>query len=231
MKQFLFFWIAATVNVAAFCQGNVGIGTPNPNAKAILDLSSTTLVFLPPRMNETQIKAITSMPYGSLVYNSSLQSHMAYVRLGSGSFNFITQTFPANNKWLPITPGPKVLAWGVVDSTTGNPNVSQGILAPLNANSGNFSIRWHGNVNNKNWYELNLHNDEFKRDSMILMITPIGNGSWDVAVSVGEVLVNDDVHANIKFTDVTRSASGSWQSLDTRRRSNFYFVLYDLRGY
>jgi len=50
--------------------GNVGIGTGNadPNASALLELSSTTGGFLPPRMTSTQASAIASPAEGLLLY-------------------------------------------------------------------------------------------------------------------------------------------------------------------
>lgn len=48
--------------------GNVGIGTTSPNANAILDLTSTTKAFLPPRMTLTQTQAISSPVAGMVVY-------------------------------------------------------------------------------------------------------------------------------------------------------------------
>jgi len=50
--------------------GNVGIGT-TANAAAILDVSSTTKGFLPPRMTEVERDAITTPPAGLMVYNST----------------------------------------------------------------------------------------------------------------------------------------------------------------
>jgi hypothetical protein len=52
--------------------GNVGIGTTSPDADAILDVSSTTRGFLPPRMTTTQRDAIAApVPAGLMVYNST----------------------------------------------------------------------------------------------------------------------------------------------------------------
>jgi hypothetical protein len=51
--------------------GTVGIGTTTPSAKAILDVTSTTKGFLPPRMTTTQRNAITSVPAGLMVYNTT----------------------------------------------------------------------------------------------------------------------------------------------------------------
>jgi hypothetical protein len=51
--------------------GNVGIGTTSPNANAILDVSSTTKAFMPPRMTEAQRDAISSPTAGMVIYNST----------------------------------------------------------------------------------------------------------------------------------------------------------------
>ena len=231
MKKTVFFICLHFISASTFSQAAVGIGTTNPNSKSILDLSSTTRVFLPPRMTTAQMEAITTPPYGGFLYNSTLHSHMTYARMGSKPNPDLLKGFLPNNLWLPVTPGPKVLAWGVVDSSGGvNENSAEGVVAPVKNGSGNFVIRWYGTTNNKKWYELNLHNDQIRRDSMMLMVTPVGNGSWDVAVSIGEITTGTDVNATIKFVDISRSVSG-FGEIERRRRSNFYFVLYDLRGY
>jgi hypothetical protein len=51
--------------------GNTGFGTATPSSKAILDLTSTTLGFLPPRMTTAQRDAITSVPAGLMIYNTT----------------------------------------------------------------------------------------------------------------------------------------------------------------
>jgi hypothetical protein len=58
--------------------GNVGIGTATPNANAILDVSSTTKAFMPPRMTTTQKNAIASPTAGMLVYDSTLNKLSVY---------------------------------------------------------------------------------------------------------------------------------------------------------
>lgn len=49
---------------------NIGIGTSTPNSNSILELSSTTKGFLPPRMTETQRLAISTPPTGLIVYQT-----------------------------------------------------------------------------------------------------------------------------------------------------------------
>lgn len=51
--------------------GNVGIGTASPNVNAILDVTSTTKAFMPPRMTTTQRDAVSSPTAGMVVYNST----------------------------------------------------------------------------------------------------------------------------------------------------------------
>jgi hypothetical protein len=48
--------------------GSVGIGTTSPNASALLDVTSTTKGFLPPRMTGAQAEAIGTPAAGLLVY-------------------------------------------------------------------------------------------------------------------------------------------------------------------
>ena len=222
--------ISLLVSVLVNAQGNVGIGTNNPNNSAILDLTSTTKAFLPPRMTSSQMDAIPSPAYGSIVFNQSLYTHMTYSRIGYKPSNILPGFYTSNANWFPLNAGPKVLAWGFVDSSGGNENTTTAASAPIISGSGNFSVTWQGKPSGKKWYELSLYNDNFDQDSMLLMITPVGNGSWDVSVSLGEVISGSDANASIKFVDISRSVS-NWPEIDRRRRSRFYFVLYDLRGY
>jgi hypothetical protein len=51
--------------------GTVGFGTSTPSEKSLLDLTSTTKGFLPPRMTTVQRDAITSVPAGLTIYNTT----------------------------------------------------------------------------------------------------------------------------------------------------------------
>ena len=60
-----------TSTVAFFIGGNnshIGIGTTSPNASALLDITSTTKGFLPPRMTGAQAEAIATPAAGLMVY-------------------------------------------------------------------------------------------------------------------------------------------------------------------
>jgi hypothetical protein len=65
------FGTAATERMRLTSTGEFGIGTNSPSTKALVDMTSTTKGFLPPRMTTTQRDAITSPPAGLMVYNSS----------------------------------------------------------------------------------------------------------------------------------------------------------------
>ncbi len=74
--KYLFFSALLALSLSSFAQ--VGIGTPTPNAKAALDITSTTQGFLPPRMDSTQRTAITSPPAGLLVYQTNAVRGLYY---------------------------------------------------------------------------------------------------------------------------------------------------------
>lgn len=54
--------------------GNVGIGTTGPNASALLDVSSTSKGFLPPRMTTAQVGAIATPADGLIVYDTDIDA-------------------------------------------------------------------------------------------------------------------------------------------------------------
>jgi hypothetical protein len=58
----------------------VGIGTTNPDASSILDLTSSSQGLLAPRMTTVQRDAIISPATGLLIYNTST-SHFNYFDL------------------------------------------------------------------------------------------------------------------------------------------------------
>lgn len=85
----------------------LGIGTTNPSTKSILDLTSTTKGFLPPRMTNTQRDAIASPVAGLLLYDTTNNSLNVY---NSSSWRSMVAT-PAST----LTPGSVIYATGVCD--------------------------------------------------------------------------------------------------------------------
>jgi hypothetical protein len=57
---------------------NIGIGTGTPNSKALIDMTSTTKGFLPPRMTTTQRELISSPPAGLIIFNQTTSKHEGY---------------------------------------------------------------------------------------------------------------------------------------------------------
>jgi uncharacterized protein (TIGR02145 family) len=58
--------------------GSMGIGTPSPHASALVDMTSATRGFLPPRMTSSQMNAIGSPAEGLTVYNTTLRTLCVY---------------------------------------------------------------------------------------------------------------------------------------------------------
>ena len=74
LRLFFVFFILASVSAKA----QVGIGTITPAASAVLDVSSTSKGFLPPRMDSTQRNAITSPIAGLTIYNTTINAYQVY---------------------------------------------------------------------------------------------------------------------------------------------------------
>ncbi len=81
---------------------SVGIGTPTPNAKAVLDLTSTTQGLLIPRLTATQRGNISSPPQGLMVYQTDgtasggAQTGFWYYA-GTGGWVLVNPTGAADN--------------------------------------------------------------------------------------------------------------------------------------
>lgn len=60
-----------TNNTMGIIGVNLGVGTSSPNANAILDVTSTTKAFIPPRMTTTQRDAIASPAEGMVIHNTT----------------------------------------------------------------------------------------------------------------------------------------------------------------
>jgi len=73
---------------------NVGIGTTTPNASALLDVSSTSKGFLPPRMTAAQRTAIFSPANGLLVYQTDYPSGFYFFKGGVWTMLSETTSYP-----------------------------------------------------------------------------------------------------------------------------------------
>ena len=82
-------------NTSLVAQNNVGIGTASPNTNALLDITSTTKGVLIPRMNSTQMNAITS-PTGIMVYNTDSN---AFAYRNATAWVFLKGNVINSNNW------------------------------------------------------------------------------------------------------------------------------------
>ncbi len=64
------FWANGTQRFILATNGNTGFGTGTPDASALVDITSTTKGFIPPRMTKTQRDAISSPATGLVVYQT-----------------------------------------------------------------------------------------------------------------------------------------------------------------
>jgi hypothetical protein len=207
MKKLAFF------PVLFFCYAvlaqSVGIGTTTPNSSSVLDLGPSAKPVVLPRLSTAQMNAVTSPAEGMMLYNTNEHQLYSYMRYHTAVVGH------ENSRWQPVSTGPRMLAWGIVDSFGTEIN---GSLA--------YTVAW--DATNR-WYRLALGNPhEYYKDIMLLMVTAVGNGSWDQAVSTGELIEAGGRLASIKFVDVSMVAQGC-NTLECRRRSGFNFTLYDLR--
>src|ERR1700678_2868315 len=112
---------------AVFTTGSVGIGVDPPSSTAELDVASTTLGFLAPRMTTTQRLAIASPANGLIVYDTVLKSLEVYDAVGAvwnqlaesastGSVTSVTGTAPISVATGTSTP---VISLGTVPVANG----------------------------------------------------------------------------------------------------------------
>lgn len=81
-----------TNNGLTYFNNSVGIGTPTPNSSSILDITSTTKGFLPPRMTTLQKNAIASPSIGLTLYDTDNNSLEVYNGSSWGKLNNIWGT-------------------------------------------------------------------------------------------------------------------------------------------
>ena len=120
MKDKLKFLGAFAFLTIGLANAQVGVGTTNPDASAVLDVSSTTKGLLFPRMTTTQRNAIASPVAGLTIYNTTTSCLNFYtgtawnescgtapsIPVGSAIVNGVTRVFMAYNLGVTGTQDP-----------------------------------------------------------------------------------------------------------------------------
>src|ERR1700691_4004433 len=115
---------------AVFTTGSVGIGVDPPSATAELDVASTTLGFLAPRMTTTQRLAIASPANGLIVYDTVLKSLEVYDAVGA-VWNQLAESASTGSVTSVTGPAPISVATG-----TSTPVISLGTVPVANGGTG-----------------------------------------------------------------------------------------------
>jgi len=155
MKNFI---LAVVVLITFSVQSQVGMGTPNPDPSAVLELSSTQKGFLPPRLTTLQRNAIVQPAEGLTIYNTNKDCLEWYNK--SGWYNLCGDNPPAVADYTCNTLETGTMTEGIPVS-----GVSQTITATVSApgsydisatNNGiTFSAR--GNFTSKGKHDIILH--------------------------------------------------------------------------
>jgi trimeric autotransporter adhesin len=157
---------------------NVGIGTSNPNAVALLELNSTSKGLLIPRMTTAQRVAISNAPKGLLVFDST-----------AGSFFFNTGT-----AWQSLTTGTSTsTGWSLtgnsgidassqfIGTTDNQPlhfrinNIQAGELNPASGNV--FWGKNAGQANTTGFSNIAIGTDALKMNTMAGNLVAIGDSA------------------------------------------------------
>ncbi|MDO5976605.1 hypothetical protein [Flavivirga jejuensis] len=78
MSKLVYFIILLCFNVY-HSYGQIAIGTKNPDISSLLEINSTTLGFLPPRMTQAQRDAIAFPTEGLFIYNTDSKCFQYYI--------------------------------------------------------------------------------------------------------------------------------------------------------
>jgi hypothetical protein len=149
MKTILLAGFLLFIVCSAIAQG-VGIGTNSPNASAIVDMSSTSKGFLPPRMTTTQRLAIANPINGLFVYDTSTDTFWFYE---SGKWNELI----SSNKIANQLPSNRINPSGNAGDNFGfsvclGSNGNEGLVgSPMLGNGGNGACHRISFADNNLW--------------------------------------------------------------------------------
>jgi hypothetical protein len=108
-------------------EGNIGIGTSTPTTSALVDMSSTTQGFLPPRMTSAQMASIASPANGLMVYNTT-DLHLYYYKSSVNSWESVVTEYDSwscgehmtiTHNAGSVAPVSKLVTYGTVSNIPG----------------------------------------------------------------------------------------------------------------
>src|SRR5438094_780925 len=115
MKKYLFLILLSVICQLSFAQ-NTGIGTPTPNASAMLDITSINSGLLVPRMNSAQRTGIATPAQGLLVYDTDTNTFWFY-----NASVWINLSVSAGSSWLLTGNSSTNPAINFIGTTDNNP--------------------------------------------------------------------------------------------------------------
>jgi hypothetical protein len=135
----LLLFVFASATLQAQAPGNVGIGTINPDSTAILDLVSTKMGFLAPRMTTADRDAIANPAHGLTIFNtqdSTIQywNGVCWLPVYQENCNdcYFNATLSAQGDTLDRVVSDSVSVTLTLNQTSGNPqNIAVNILSQL----------------------------------------------------------------------------------------------------
>ena len=196
--------IAAYTLILCHAHSQVGIGTTNPNANAILELSATNKAFLPLRMTIAQRNAIPAPVQGMTIYNISTDC-LNFYRAGGWYDPCVTLT-ALNGKTAVNT----LLGGDYTEETVRIQQTTDGGFIVLSTSQSLIS----GNVTGTN------HGD---RDCWIVKLDASGNISWnkllggsalDVAISIQQTADGGYIVAGYSNSNLSGDVTSNNHGID-----------------
>jgi hypothetical protein len=205
--------------------GNVGMGTNAPSASAALEINSTAMGFLPPRMTSQQITMISSPANGLVVYNTS-DEHLyiyssqsaSWQRVSNGSQTITPDPCPSfsiTHTAGNVAPVTKTVTYGVVFSDLAGSDkcwITQNLGADHQATSVNDateeSAGWYWQFNRQQGYK---HDGTTRTPNATWIPTLFDEDSdWIAANDPCSLLLGSSWRLPTSVEWSNADASGSW---------------------
>jgi hypothetical protein len=172
--------------------GNVGIATTTPDPSALLDVSSATKGFLPPRMTSTQRNAIDTPAEGLVIYNTDEKALNVYNGTAWASVQPVQQPFECGYSFTinhsvagGVAAVNKSVTYGTVTGIPGSPskcwitsNLGASRQAAMVSDASEVSAGWYWQFNRKQGYK---HDGTARTPNMAWIGNINENSDWVAA--------------------------------------------------